>query len=266
MGPTADVRACGWVGCDRNSAIEVWTKPLGHGRTAAFIVNTADEPKTDAAADDSAEIDQQVRFARAFQPLLTRGRVRAPPAGFACFWAFPLPVGRSHQQAAHKIKCAEDAPYDLTQCSDAIGTLGATTCLIRHSAFILPSNWFWVVFFPLQGVSSGNPEMTLAPCDPGRPSQLWKLSPNGDPTNVQVATPKGGCWEITGCSTGQNANVGTGYGCKSLPKHVDQCASTPCMCNGAWTVNKANSTITSAMDNHCLQVTPPDGTRLVRPF
>jgi hypothetical protein len=65
--------------------------------------------------------------------------------------------------------------------------------------------------------------------------------------------PKG-CWEITGCNTNPGAGIGTGYGCKPLPK---SCANL-CECNGAWAIN-SNRTITSVMDGMCLE---SDGKRV----
>jgi hypothetical protein len=64
----------------------------------------------------------------------------------------------------------------------------------------------------------------------------------GETTNVKSGVgPHGGCWEITGCSTRPNAAVGTGYGCKALPKNG---CGNACVCNGAWQVY-ANGTILS---------------------
>ena len=92
------------------------------------------------------------------------------------------------------------------------------------------------------------------PCKVGVVEQLWKLSPGVSPgdsrtTNVQMAAPKGGCWEITACDTADGASVGCGYGCKPLPV---TCKSA-CACNGAWASNK-NGTLTSVMDGKCLQL------------
>lgn len=93
-------------------------------------------------------------------------------------------------------------------------------------------------------------------CETGRHSQEWVFSPGVAPgdsktTNVKSAAASGaGCWEITGCSSSKNADVGCAYGCKPLPKpgSTDKCAH-----NGAWSLNK-NGTVTSTMDGHCLQV------------
>ena len=102
-------------------------------------------------------------------------------------------------------------------------------------------------------------------CAANKTSQMWELSPGvkpGDalPTNVKSGAGKtGGCWEITGCSSGSGAAVGCGYGCKALPKP----GSTPVKCalNGAWSFN-TNGTITSVMDGHCLQLTGGKGSAI----
>jgi hypothetical protein len=64
------------------------------------------------------------------------------------------------------------------------------------------------------------------------------------------------CWEITGCNTKPGAGVGTGYGCKGLPKLKpgQGCGTNLCACNGAWSLNK-NNTVSSVMDGQCLQTT-----------
>ena len=109
-----------------NGLVEVWTKPIGKGRTAAFIVNTADK---DTDTDDTGDNGQQ----------------------------------------------------GLGERSRSAG---------------------------------GN--IVLEKCDPERPSQSWLLSPGVAPggsavTNVKSGVgPRGGCWEITACSTRSNAAVGTG--------------------------------------------------------
>ena len=104
----------------------------------------------------------------------------------------------------------------------------------------------------------GGPEggtMAMRPCNSSDPAQAWALSPgvhpgDGATTNVKSAVgPKGGCWEITGCNTAAGAAIGTGYGCKALPK--DGCSDL-CVCNGAWALN-ANGSITSVMDGKCLE-------------
>lgn len=99
-------------------------------------------------------------------------------------------------------------------------------------------------------------------CKAGEATQQWNLSPGVTPgdskaTNVQMDLPHGGCWEITGCSSGEGADVGCGYGCKPLPK---SCKSK-CDCNGAWSFN-SNGTITSVMDGHCLQVSKGKGSNV----
>ena len=128
------LRACGspghqaLSGLGSNGLVEVWTKPIGKGRTAAFIVNTADK----------------------------------------------------------------DTDTDGTGSNRPVGVhFGARS----HSA-------------------GGN--IVLEKCDPERPSQSWLLSPGVAPggsavTNVKSGVgPRGGCWEITACSTHPNAAVGTG--------------------------------------------------------
>ena len=113
-----------------NGLVEVWTKPIGKGRTAAFIVNTADKG-TDTA-------------------------------------------GNRGQQG-------------LGERSQSMG---------------------------------GN--IVLEKCDPERPSQSWLLSPGGSAvTNVKSGVgPRGGCWEITACSTHPNAAVGTGCENRSTEKSL----------------------------------------------
>ena len=56
-------------------------------------------------------------------------------------------------------------------------------------------------------------------CVEGRISQQWTLSPGVLPrtsnkSNVKMAAPGGGCWEIEGCSTGEGASVNCNWGCK----------------------------------------------------
>ena len=108
----------------------------------------------------------------------------------------------------------------------------------------------------IPGTSAGT---VASPCKSGEVTQMWTLSPGVKPgdsqvTNVKMDAQRGGCWEITGCSSGQGADVGCGYGCKSLPK---SCKSK-CDCNGAWSFN-SNGSITSVMDGHCLQVSGGKG-------
>ena len=111
-------------GLGSNGLVEVWTKPIGKGRTAAFIVNTADK-----ATDTAGNRGQQG-------------------------------LGERSQSAGGNI--------------------------------------------------------VLEKCDPERPSQSWVLSPGVAPggsavTNVKSGVgPRGGCWEITACSTRTFAAVGTG--------------------------------------------------------
>lgn len=146
-----------------NSQVEVWTKPLGDGRTAAFILNTAVNNDTSTfatAADTDTDVD------------------------------------------------------------------------------------------------AGRLDMTLSKCDTSRKTQQWVLSSgvipgDGNTTNIQSNTMRA-CWEITGCNTHPGAHVGTGYGCKALPKIKGPCGGNLCMCNGAWSVN-SNGTITSVMDGQCFQ-------------
>jgi hypothetical protein len=54
-----------------------------------------------------------------------------------------------------------------------------------------------------------------------RPGQHWTyILGSSVTTNVQVnlGSRMGGCWEITGCQTADDASVGTSYGCKGPPK------------------------------------------------
>lgn len=151
------------AGVGSNKQIEVWTKPLGDGRTAALIVNTA------------------------------------------------------------KVNMATGAPTE--------------PAVSRAQA----------------GSGRGGPIMMSA-CDPKSDSQVWSLSanPNATWSNGKVTNVKGlasnACWEITGCNEKPGAGIGTGYGCKGLPK--SGCAN-PCGCNGAWQL-QSNGTIVSFMDGACL--------------
>jgi hypothetical protein len=110
--------------------------------------------------------------------------------------------------------------------------------------------------------TAGGGGLSLRKCDPSKPSQVWQLNTGGGLTLVKSAGPSKGCWEITGCRTSVGAGVGTGYGCKALPK--DGCGNA-CVCNGAWTVNDTVRTggspvssstsvvFRSVMDGACLR-------------
>ena len=91
-------------------------------------------------------------------------------------------------------------------------------------------------------------DLALAPCGPPetRPGQQWTFTVGGSQqTNVQsnLSVRMGGCWEITGCDFGNDADLGTTYGCKSLPRPGD---TSPCDYNGAFAFNP-NGTITSVV-------------------
>ena len=90
-------------------------------------------------------------------------------------------------------------------------------------------------------------------CDPKSKSQVWSLSPGATWTNTKVTNVRGlasnGCWEITGCNEHPSAGVGTGYGCKALPKGCG--TGNKCGCNGAWRM-QPNGTVVSFMDGACL--------------
>jgi hypothetical protein len=99
------------------------------------------------------------------------------------------------------------------------------------------------------GVARG---FALKKCQDGIVEQEWQLSPGVKPgdsavTNLKMAAPKGGCWEIEACDTKAGAAVNCNWGCKGLPKFC----KSPCDCNGAWSLNP-NGTITSVMDGACL--------------
>lgn len=96
----------------------------------------------------------------------------------------------------------------------------------------------------------GNIALAKCAAPASNPGQQWQYSLDGT-TNVQVnlTTRMGGCWEITACAIGDGASVGTTYGCKGLPQN---CKSA-CDCNGAWTFNTGNATITSVMSGKCLE-------------
>ncbi|CAE7850198.1 Slc12a5, partial [Symbiodinium necroappetens] len=61
------------------------------------------------------------------------------------------------------------------------------------------------------------------------------------------------CWEITGCSAAEEAEVGVNFGCKALPKT----GAGGCAANGAWRFQ--GSEIHAVMDGKCLQVDLRDG-------
>eukprot|EP00039_Didymoeca_costata_P002752 m.62306 g.62306 ORF g.62306 m.62306 type:complete len:741 (+) comp11502_c0_seq2:165-2387(+) len=95
--------------------------------------------------------------------------------------------------------------------------------------------------------------LELTKCNMSDIGQHWNVSATpGDSVtcNVQNALPYrvGGCWEITGCSFAEDAEVGTNYGCKAIPHGTGGCDA-----NGAWAFNQ-NSTITSVMSGACLHV------------
>ena len=98
------------------------------------------------------------------------------------------------------------------------------------------------------GIGGG---MSMNKCNAQRLSQYWNLT-LGNTTSIKSDGYANGCWEITGCGTGTNAPVGTGYGCKSLPSNETDCDANPCLCNGAWIANP-NGTISSVMDGNCFQ-------------
>lgn len=167
-----------------NKQVEVWTKPLGDGRTAALFINTAEKD-------------------------------------------FEVP--------------------ELNQSSVVMLQQPETRATDDHAR------------------SGGGLSMTK--CDLSKSSQVWQLNTGGVTTNVKSAGPSQGCWEITGCNTKPGAAVGTGYGCKPLPKNG---CGNACFCNGAWKTNtthglskalvghdqSAVETVSfhSAMDDACLQV------------
>ena len=99
--------------------------------------------------------------------------------------------------------------------------------------------------------SYGGP-ISLRQCNESKASQSWALGDgvipgHGQITNVNNSAGSG-CWEITACNTNPGAQVGTGYGCKPLPKLP--CSGNLCSCNGAWRFN--GSAIVSVMDGQCL--------------
>jgi len=103
-------------------------------------------------------------------------------------------------------------------------------------------------------IKDENGQMMMEPCNASSPSQDWTLSPgihpgDGGVTNIKSTTGNKGCWEITGCNMHANAAVGTGFGCKALPK--GPCSGNMCDCNGAWTIN-SNGSITSYMSHLCM--------------
>lgn len=96
-------------------------------------------------------------------------------------------------------------------------------------------------------------------CNLSQVGQRWRVSSapgHSTTSNVQNVLPYrvGGCWEITGCSFGDGADVGTTYGCKPIPNGTGGCDA-----NGAWAFNE-NGTITSVMSGACLRVDPKDNT------
>jgi hypothetical protein len=111
------------------------------------------------------------------------------------------------------------------------------------------------------GEAAGGGGSFAAPkCKPNTPSQQWTLSPNAKPgggpqPTVLKSVADKGCWEISGCSTGDGASVDTGFGCKALPKPG---GGSGCDGNMAWTLDP-NGTIASVMDGKCLQVSAGAG-------
>ena len=118
----------------------------------------------------------------------------------------------------------------------------------------------------------------MAPCVPGKASQLWSISDGVSPLTVDAAhpsaftqlgiTPAGKhadtCAEIQSCSTGPAAMVNAKFGCKALPKTAAACKKDPCLCNGAWAL-VSNATVAGAgtaiaiqtpMDKSCLSRGP----------
>ncbi|CAE7201561.1 Slc12a5 [Symbiodinium sp. CCMP2592] len=98
--------------------------------------------------------------------------------------------------------------------------------------------------------------LRLSHCNASVPSQRWKRSGRCErQCNVQndLRFREGGCWEITGCSTAQAAEVGVNFGCKALPKT----GAGGCEANGAWRFQ--GSQIRAVMDGKCLQVDLRDG-------
>ncbi|CAE7495255.1 Slc12a5, partial [Symbiodinium sp. KB8] len=90
--------------------------------------------------------------------------------------------------------------------------------------------------------------LRLSRCNASVPSQHWKRSGRCDRLcNVQndLRFREGGCWEITGCSTAEEA--------EALPKT----GAGGCAANGAWRFQ--GSEIRAVMDGKCLQVDLRDG-------
>ena len=85
---------------------------------------------------------------------------------------------------------------------------------------------------PLAQALVTNDGLGLAPCDPSKQSQRWKLSQGVSPgdsvtTNIMTAandtkTGKPDCIEIHACSTKENAGVSVAGGCKGLPTSCAQ--------------------------------------------
>eukprot|EP00439_Symbiodinium_sp_Y106_P050318 s939_g6.t1 len=111
---------------------------------------------------------------------------------------------------------------------------------------------------------TGEGVLRLSRCNALVPSQRWKRSGRCEgQCNVQndLRFREGGCWEITGCSTAEEAEarhpeicaVGVNFGCKALPKT----GAGGCEANGAWRFQ--GSQIHAVMDGKCLQVDLHDG-------
>eukprot|EP01079_Euglenida_sp_SAG-EU17-18_P006447 gene6447-1150_t len=130
---------------------------------------------------------------------------------------------------------------------------------------------------PVAQGAGGVGTLGLAPCaGPGsRPGQQWAFNPSGSVTDVRLnlTSRMGGCWEITGCSDNDGADVGTTYGCKAIPPSGGCHGHSDCDCNGAWRFHEGNQTIMSAMSGACLTTdsgrvvssschSPPDHTQL----
>lgn len=111
------------------------------------------------------------------------------------------------------------------------------------------------------------PAMWAVKCTPGDPAQQWNFD-RATLTNVQLAGNLSGIvrpagWQIEGCFTTQGAKVGIDGCCKPLPPG-GKCSAGPrpgvgdCACNDAFTF-KADGSVVSAMDGHCLWVNHNSG-------
>jgi hypothetical protein len=122
---------------------------------------------------------------------------------------------------------------------------------------------------PLSSEPSSS-RLHLAPCDKSQQSQSWNISGANPSVLAAVyaapvtlgATSADNCWLIWACKTAEDARISPDSGCKRLPKSPGPAkgASNICPWSGAWSFHPQDSSIVSAMDGKCLQLSPKDNT------